>query len=139
VTSFFSRLLEQPPLTRARVQWAYVVAMATDLIQLILVPFGWAFVDEALDIVAMILVSRALGFHVMLLPTFALEFLPFTDMLPTWTGCVALVIALRKRQQAAIPRPPSNGCPYATSGSTQRSPKRSSGMRPNTGEAAPAG
>src|SRR5215831_2851494 len=99
MTSFFSRLFEQPPLTRARVQWAYVVAIATDLLQLLLGPFGWAFADEALDVAAMILISRALGFHVMLLPTFALEFLPFTDMLPTWTGCVALVVALRRRQQ----------------------------------------
>jgi hypothetical protein len=46
----------------------------------------------------MVLISRALGFHLMFLPTFALEFLPLTDMLPTWTGCVALVVALRRRQ-----------------------------------------
>jgi hypothetical protein len=106
VTSFFSRLFEQPPLTRARVQWAYVVAISTDLLQLLLGPFGWAFADEALDVAAMILISRALGFHVMLLPTFALEFLPFTDMLPTWTGCVAVVVALRRRQELAMPPAP---------------------------------
>jgi hypothetical protein len=99
VTSFFSRLFERPPLTRARVQSAYVVAVATDLIQLILGPFGWAFADEALDVAAMVLISRALGFHAALLPTFALEFLPLTDMLPTWTGCVAIVVALRRRQE----------------------------------------
>jgi hypothetical protein len=98
VTSFFSRLFEQPALTPARVRWAYVVAMATDLLQLLLGPFGWAFADEALDVAAMVLISRALGFHLMFLPTFALEFLPLTDMLPTWTGCVALVVALRRRQ-----------------------------------------
>jgi hypothetical protein len=101
VTSFFSRLFEQPPLTRVRVRWAYVVAIATDLLQLLLGPFGWAFADEALDVAAMILISRALGFHVMLLPTFALEFLPLTDMLPTWTGCVAVVVALRRRHGLA--------------------------------------
>jgi hypothetical protein len=102
VTSFFSRLFEQPALTPARVRLAYAVAIATDLLQLLLGPFGWAFADEALDVAAMILISRALGFHVMLLPTFALEFLPFTDMLPTWTGCVALVVALRRRQELAM-------------------------------------
>jgi hypothetical protein len=102
VTAFFSRLFEQPALTPGRVRLAYVVAIATDLLQLLLGPFGWAFADEALDVAAMILISRALGFHVMLLPTFALEFLPFTDMLPTWTGCVALVVALRRRQELAM-------------------------------------
>ena len=108
VTSFFSRFFESPSLTPARVRSAYAVAMATDLLQLILGPFGWAFIDEALDVVAMILVSRALGFHVMLLPTFALEFLPFTDMLPTWTGCVAVVVAMRRRQQL-VTTPPAPG------------------------------
>jgi hypothetical protein len=108
VTSFFSRLFERPPLTRARVQSAYVVAVATDLIQLILGPFGWAFADEALDVAAMVLISRALGFHAALLPTFALEFLPLTDMLPTWTGCVAIVVALRRRQELTA-TPPAPG------------------------------
>jgi len=80
--------------------------MATDVLQLALGPFGWAFVDELLDVAAMILITRAIGFHAMLLPTFALEFVPFTDMLPTWTGCVALVVALRRRQEVAtVPAP----------------------------------
>jgi hypothetical protein len=105
VTSLFSRLFERPMLTRARVRWAYAVAITTDLIQLILGPFGWAFADQALDVVAMILVSRALGFHVVLLPTFALEFLPFTDLMPTWTGCVAIVVALRRREELATTHP----------------------------------
>lgn len=48
----------------------------------------------------MILTWRVIGFHPLLLPTFALEFLPVADLLPTWTGCVALVVALRKKQQA---------------------------------------
>jgi hypothetical protein len=108
VTSFFSRLFERPSLTPARVRAAYTIAIATDLIQLILGPFCWAFADQALDIAAMILISRVLGFHFALLPTFALEFLPLTDMLPTWTGCVAIVVALRRRPAIATP-PPAPG------------------------------
>jgi hypothetical protein len=108
VTSIFARLFERPPLTRARVRSAYAIAIATDLIQLILGPFGWAFADEALDVAAMVLVSRALGFHAVLLPTFALEFLPFTDMLPTWTGCVAILVALRRREELTT-TPPAPG------------------------------
>ncbi len=107
--TFFSRLLERPALTMSRVRGAYAIAVATDLLQLALGPFGWAFVDEALDVVAMLAISRTIGFHVALLPTFALEFLPLTDMLPTWTAAVALVVALRRREQIAHPPPPSPG------------------------------
>jgi len=71
-------------------------------------PFGWAFADELLDVAAMILTWRLIGFHPLLLPTFVLEFLPLADMLPTWTGCVAIVVALRKRQQAAVLPPASS-------------------------------
>jgi hypothetical protein len=31
-------------------------------------------------------------------PTFAIEILPIVDVLPTWTGCVGLVVAHRRRQ-----------------------------------------
>ncbi len=95
----FSRLLQAPVLTRSRVLTAYAIAVATDLLQLALGPFGWMFVDEILDVIAMLGISRAIGFHVLLLPTFALEFLPITDMLPTWTGAVAVVVTLRRKQQ----------------------------------------
>ncbi|HEY7287181.1 MAG TPA: hypothetical protein VH497_17145 [Vicinamibacterales bacterium] len=98
-----------PFLTPARIRAAYVLAGAVDLLQLLLGPFGWAFADEVLDIAAMALLWRIIGFHPLLLPTFALEIVPLADMLPTWTGCVALVIALRKRQQAAPPPSTTSG------------------------------
>jgi hypothetical protein len=101
--------VETPVLTQERVRLAYAVAVTTDLLQLILGPFGWAGADELLDVTAMILTWRLIGFHPLLLPTFALELLPIADMLPTWTGCVAIVIALRKHQQARMPPPPSPG------------------------------
>src|SRR5207253_6239928 len=97
------RIFQSPVLTRERVKFAYAVAVTTDLLQLLMGPFGWAFADELLDVMAMILTWRLIGFHPLLLPSFALEFLPIADMLPTWTGCVAIVIALRKRQQASNP------------------------------------
>ena len=96
------QLLAPPVLTRRRIWFAYTVAVATDLLQLLLGPFGWAFVDEALDVGAMIAISGAIGFHVVFLPTFALEFLPLTDMLPTWTGAVALVVGLRRRREIQV-------------------------------------
>ncbi|HZR25698.1 MAG TPA: hypothetical protein VFA59_19020 [Vicinamibacterales bacterium] len=89
------------------VRFAYAVAIATDVLQLALGPFGIAFADEILDVVAAIATSRLLGFHPLLLPTFVVELVPVVDMLPTWTACVAIVVALRKRQQR-ITEPPSD-------------------------------
>ncbi len=66
---------------------------------------GWFGIDQAIDVVAMILTMWILGFHILLLPTFVVEFVPVADMLPTWTGCVATVIALRKRDQRPTPPP----------------------------------
>ena len=65
--------------------------------------------DELIDVAAMVLTCRVIGFHPLLLPTFALEFLPIVDWLPTWTGCVAIVVALRKREQTAVPSPADPG------------------------------
>ena len=80
----------------------------TDLVQLILGPFGFAFADEVLDVAAMILITRLIGFHPLLLPTFILELVPLADLLPTWTASVALVLSIRKRE-APAPPPPGNG------------------------------
>jgi hypothetical protein len=88
-------------LTRSRIKTAYAVAIATDILQFALGPFGWAFVDEIFDVIALILTTRLLGFHPLLLPTFVLELVPIVDVLPTWTACVALVVAMRKNQPPA--------------------------------------
>ena len=89
-----------PTLTRRRIAVAFVVAVVADGIQLFLGPLGWAFVDQAVDVAAMLLTCRILGFHLLLLPTFVIELIPVADMLPTWTGCVAAVVVLRKRAEA---------------------------------------
>ena len=98
-------IFQAPPLTPGRTRLAYAVAVATDVLQFMAGPVGWTFADELLDFVTMIVMWRILGFHPLLLPTFALEFLPVADMLPTWTGCVALVVALRKKQQVSSHQP----------------------------------
>jgi hypothetical protein len=93
--------LRAPQLTRARMILALVVAVMVDGTQLVLGlfgPIGW-FLDEGIDVVAMILTSALLGFHWLLLPTFVVKSVPLVDDLPTWTACVAAVIALRKRAQ----------------------------------------
>ena len=96
-------------LTRRRIWLAFTTAVTVDVLQLLLGPNGWAFADEILDVGAMVLTWRILGFHPSLLPTFALELLPIADWLPTWTGCVALVVASRRRQFGPPPEPPAPG------------------------------
>jgi hypothetical protein len=98
-------VLSTPTLTPNRVRQAFAVAIATDVLQFALGPFGWVGADEVLDVAAAFLIWRLLGFHPLLLPTFIIELLPVADVLPTWTGCVALVVALRRRQQIRTPPP----------------------------------
>jgi len=98
-------LFRPPPLTRPRMLLALAVAIGADGSQLLLGPFGWAFADQAIDCVAMVLVSHIIGFHILLLPTFVVELVPLLDDLPTWTACTAAVIALRKREQKHPPAP----------------------------------
>ena len=96
-----------PVLTTRRIWFAFTVAAVTDAVQLGLGPVGWFVLDEGLDVVAMILTSAALGFHMLLLPTFVMELIPVADMLPTWTGCTAAVVMLRKRAQTQPPPLPT--------------------------------
>jgi hypothetical protein len=98
-----------PVLTRQRIWAAYAVAVAVDVLQFALGPIGWAFADEVLDVAAMLLMWRLVGFHPLLLPTFILEVVPLADLAPTWTVCVAIVVALRRKQQNAPPTPPFPG------------------------------
>jgi hypothetical protein len=86
---------------------ALAIALGADLLQIAFVPLAWTFVQAAIDVVAMLLVLPVLGFHLLLLPTFVIEFIPGVDMLPTWTGCVIAVIALKKRAESPPPAAPA--------------------------------
>ena len=94
-------LFRKPFLTPLRMWPAFAVAIAADGIQVLMGPLGWTFFDEITDVVTAIVLSLLLGFHPLLLPTFLVEIIPVVDMLPTWTGCVAAVVVLRKREQRA--------------------------------------
>jgi hypothetical protein len=98
-----------PRLTPRRVRLAYAIGVLVDVLEWVLGPFGWAFTDEILDVAAMSALWPVLGFHPLLLPTFVIEFLPVADLLPTWTGCVALVVALRRREEQAMRAGPGPG------------------------------
>jgi hypothetical protein len=87
-------LFRTPLLAPWRIGSAFAVAIAADGIQLLLGPLGWTFLDEITDVASAIALSFLLGFHPLFLPTFLVEILPIVDMLPTWSGCVAAVVAL---------------------------------------------
>jgi hypothetical protein len=88
-----------PKLTRARIVSAIAVAAVVDALQLTQIPI----LEQALDVVAMVATTWLIGFHVLLLPTFAIEFIPLIESIPFWTGCVIAVIALRGKNQPPGP------------------------------------
>jgi hypothetical protein len=108
-----SKLSRIPSLNSRRVALAFAVAIAADGIQVLLGPFGWTFFDEVIDLFTMVVTSLLIGFHPLLLPTFLVELVPVVDMLPTWTACVAIVVALRRRQQGtgSVRSEPSSSSP----------------------------
>jgi hypothetical protein len=99
-------IFRAPPLSRTRMVLALAIAVAADGLQLCFGFVGWAFIDQAIDCVAMILLSWVIGFHILFLPTFVVELVPVLEDLPTWTASTAAVIALRKREQRTPPPDP---------------------------------
>ena len=95
-------------LSRRRMVFALLVAIVADGLQ---VPLQLPPAPQIIDLVAMVLTSATIGFHILLLPTFALEFIPMANALPTWSGCVLAVIALRRRGERQQPRPPVGSVP----------------------------
>jgi hypothetical protein len=100
--------MAKPTITRKRIVLAFAIAVVADAIQFpiaaatatgILALPGEA-ADFIVDCVAMAATSAILGFHWLLLPSVLLEAIPGLDLLPTWTGCVALVVRHRRKEQA---------------------------------------
>ncbi len=77
---------------------AVFIAVVADGLQILLGPLGWAGLDQAIDLLAMLATMWLVGFHPLLLPTFFIEILPLADEFPTWTACVVSVIILRRRE-----------------------------------------
>ncbi len=87
-----------PPLTRNRVRAAWIIAVAADAIQLGLFPVTGTlstWINKPLDLLVMLVLWRLLGWHWVLLPSFAVELLPYAELAPTWT--LAVWLATRGR------------------------------------------
>ncbi len=91
-----NNLFRPARLSWGRMAFALLVAVAADGLQ---IPLQIPPLPEIIDVVAVGLTSGAIGFHLLLLPTFAVEFVPGVDLLPTWTACVLAVITLRRREE----------------------------------------
>ena len=92
--------------TASRARLALAIAVVVDAIQL---PLQGASltgigtlpaeaIDVAIDAATALIITRLIGFHWVLLPTLAIELIPFIDLAPTWVACVSYVIAKRKGQ-----------------------------------------
>jgi hypothetical protein len=90
----------------ARETTALVLALAADAIQIALFPFFaeglLSPLDDCLDIGMFLILLKLLGWHPILLPTFAAELIPVVDLCPTWTMAV-LIIVWRKRKIQSQP------------------------------------
>jgi len=75
-----------------------VVAILADALQVGLFPLTGAlstWLNAPLDLLAMGVLWRLLGWHWALAPSFVFEFLPFVELAPSWT--LATWIVTRKR------------------------------------------
>ena len=105
------------PPARNAVASAFAVAIIVDVLQLpvtLVTATGIGAVpgeltDIALDVGAMIVISRLLGFHWVLLPTLFAETIPGLDLIPTWTGAVAFLVWNRGKHgsQGTVTQPPT--------------------------------
>jgi len=101
-----ANVLRIPILTRTRIVLAIAIAVFVDGLQLIISGPGWFGPDQVLDVFAMLVLTPIIGFHPLLLPTFVLKILPVIESIPTWTGCVLVVIFLRRKAQSVPAAPP---------------------------------
>ncbi len=90
-------------------RWAWLVAVAADVLQFVALPvFGEGVLsaaDIALDIVVAAALSKLIGWHWAFLPTFLVELVPGLDLFPTWTAAVFYVTRqhARSREPEIIP------------------------------------
>jgi hypothetical protein len=93
-------------LTPARIRAARLVAVAADLLQVVLLPtFFPAAVPPAntvIDVIVAVVLLALVGWHWAFLPTFVAEAIPFVDLVPTWTAAVFLAT-----RGPAVPAAPS--------------------------------
>lgn len=113
ILSRLNNVFQPPQLTRGRMAVALIAALAADGLQLFLQAVPLA--PQVIDVIASLIVTIAIGFHLLLLPAFVIELFPLVNDLPTWIGCVIAVIVLRKREARLVSADSSSGITAASS------------------------
>jgi len=89
----------RPAPSRRRIWIARLLAVAADVMQIVLLPFfGEGFlspVTDGLDLVMAATLTWLVGWHWAFLPTFLAEIVPGVGLIPTWTA--AAFLATRRR------------------------------------------
>jgi hypothetical protein len=94
-------VIPKPPITKAQKKAAILVAGTIDLLQIALIPMflgGYA-IDDALDVIAAMILTAICGFKWQFVAAFFLELVPLVDIFPTWT---ALVLTLPSQADNAL-------------------------------------
>jgi len=89
--------------SRTRIAW--IVAIAADALQIVLLPFfGEGFLSpltDGIDLVVAVVMVVLLGWHFAFLPTAIAEVLPALNLFPTWTAAVFFVTRRRGGKEDA--------------------------------------
>lgn len=90
-------------MSRTRIAW--IVAIAADALQIVLLPFfGEGFLSpltDGIDLVVAVVMVVLLGWHFAFLPTAIAEVLPALNLFPTWTAAVFFVTRRRGGNEGA--------------------------------------
>ena len=103
-----------PPLvTPRRILIARVLAVAVDLAQFALLPVELTPLNNVIDVLTGVAMIALLGWHWAFLPTFAVELVPFVDLVPSWTLAVMFATRGQSAPGAPPPAPPPPPLPPA--------------------------
>ncbi len=97
-------------MTPAKIRAARALALAADLLQIVVFPtFAEGFLsplNDALDGAVAVAMISLLGWHWTFLPSFLAELVPMVDIVPTWTAAVWFVTRSRSVPPGEPDRPP---------------------------------
>lgn len=108
-----------PVLTPRRVLAARVIAVTVDLAQIALLPAELTPLNNVIDVATAAVLVALVGWHWAFLPSFAVEMVPFVDLVPSWTMAVLFATRGGPAPADAAPKslPPAGQPPRGPSGS----------------------
>ncbi|HTR40563.1 MAG TPA: hypothetical protein VMH87_02945 [Pseudomonadales bacterium] len=99
---------------RSTIAAAYIIAIGADALEVGLAPvMSEGFVsplNNIVDVVACIILTLLLGWHIAFLPSFMIKLLPVVDFAPTWTLAVLIATRAGRIAENDVP-PPITGNP----------------------------